>query len=118
MQNVYLVEGARTPQGRYGGVLASLRPDDPAATVVTESVYRAGKTFAPQSLGVIWQLKLDENIVNTDGGVIALGHPLSCSRARILLTLLGRMERGNHSRGLATLCVGVGQGVSLLGEAP
>ncbi|MFF0452849.1 thiolase family protein [Nocardia africana] len=76
------------------------------------------EAFAVQSLGVIRQLKLDEDIVNADGGAIALGHPLGCSGARILLTLLGRMERGNHRRGLATLCVGVGQGVSLLVEAP
>ncbi|MEV5652387.1 thiolase family protein [Nocardia sp. NPDC052254] len=76
------------------------------------------EAFAAQSLGVIRQLKLDEEIVNADGGAIALGHPLGCSGARILLTLLGRMERGNLARGLATLCVGVGQGVSLLVEAP
>jgi 3-oxoadipyl-CoA thiolase len=76
------------------------------------------EAFAAQSLGVIRQLKLDEEIVNADGGAIALGHPLGCSGARILLTLLGRMERGNHRRGMATLCVGVGQGVSMLVEAP
>lgn len=76
------------------------------------------EAFAAQSLGVIRQLKLDEKIVNADGGAIALGHPLGASGARILLTLLGRMERENVSRGLATLCVGVGQGVSMLIEAP
>ncbi|OZF52192.1 beta-ketoadipyl CoA thiolase [Rhodococcus sp. 14-2470-1b] len=76
------------------------------------------EAFAAQSLGVIRQLKLDETIVNADGGAIALGHPLGASGARILLTLLGRMEREKASRGLATLCVGVGQGVSMLIEAP
>ncbi|MFF2108331.1 thiolase family protein [Rhodococcus koreensis] len=76
------------------------------------------EAFAAQSLGVIRQLKLDESIVNADGGAIALGHPLGCSGARILLTLLGRMEREGARRGLATLCVGVGQGVAMLIEAP
>ncbi|MFI5436357.1 thiolase family protein [Rhodococcus baikonurensis] len=76
------------------------------------------EAFAAQSLGVIRQLKLDDAIVNADGGAIALGHPLGASGARILLTLLGRMEREKASRGLATLCVGVGQGVSMLIEAP
>ncbi|WP_430335915.1 thiolase family protein [Rhodococcus sp. ACT016] len=76
------------------------------------------EAFAAQSLGVIRQLDLDEDIVNADGGAIALGHPLGCSGARILLTLLGRMERENARRGLATLCVGVGQGAAMLIEAP
>ncbi|WP_271800515.1 thiolase family protein [Dietzia maris] len=76
------------------------------------------EAFAAQSLGVIRQLKLDEAIVNADGGAIALGHPLGASGARIVLTLLGRMERESARRGLATLCVGVGQGVSMLIEAP
>ncbi|MBY6412832.1 thiolase family protein [Rhodococcus sp. BP-252] len=76
------------------------------------------EAFAAQSLGVIRQLKLDDAKVNADGGAIALGHPLGASGARILLTLLGRMEREKASRGLATLCVGVGQGVSMLIEAP
>ncbi|WP_054248560.1 thiolase family protein [Rhodococcus opacus] len=76
------------------------------------------EAFAAQSLGVIRQLKLNESIVNADGGAIALGHPLGCSGARILLTLLGRMEREGARRGLATLCVGVGQGVAMLIEAP
>jgi hypothetical protein len=54
--------------------------------------------------------------VNLDGGAIALGHPLGCSGARLAVTLLGRMERENARRGLATLCVGVGQGLALLVE--
>ncbi|MEU1165907.1 thiolase family protein, partial [Streptomyces sp. NPDC005921] len=74
------------------------------------------EAFAAQALAVIRRLKLDEGQVNADGGAIALGHPLGCSGARILLTLLGRLERENGRRGLATLCVGVGQGVALLVE--
>ncbi|MGW1209894.1 thiolase family protein [Streptomyces sp. NPDC002499] len=74
------------------------------------------EAFAAQALAVMRRLKLDEDKVNADGGAIALGHPLGCSGARILLTLLGRLERENGRRGLATLCVGVGQGVALLVE--
>ncbi|MET0417397.1 MAG: thiolase family protein [Actinoplanes sp.] len=76
------------------------------------------EAFAVQSLGVIRRLKLDEERVNADGGAIALGHPLGCSGARLTVTLLGRMERENARRGLATLCVGVGQGVAMLVERP
>ena len=62
------------------------------------------------------QLGLTEERVNADGGAIALGHPLGSSGARILVTLLNRMEREDVQRGLATLCVGVGQGAALLVE--
>ncbi|OJF12330.1 thiolase family protein [Couchioplanes caeruleus] len=74
------------------------------------------EAFAAQSLAVIRRLKLDDERVNADGGAIALGHPLGCSGARLAVTLLGRMEREDARRGLATLCVGVGQGVSMLVE--
>ena len=74
------------------------------------------EAFAAQALAVIRRLKLDEDRVNADGGAIALGHPLGCSGARLVVTLLGRMERENTNHGLATLCVGVGQGVSVAFE--
>ncbi|MDI3406749.1 thiolase family protein [Streptomyces cavernicola] len=74
------------------------------------------EAFAAQALAVTRRLGLDEARVNADGGAIALGHPLGCSGARILLTLLGRLEREDARRGLATLCVGVGQGVAMLVE--
>ena len=74
------------------------------------------EAFASQSLACIRDLGLDEDIVNADGGAIALGHPLGASGTRILLTLVGRLERAQARRGLATLCVGVGQGAALLVE--
>ncbi len=79
------------------------------------------EAFAAQSLGVIRQLGLNEEIVNVNGGAVALGHPLGCSGARILTTLLHEMKRraADEKRpyyGLATLCVGVGQGVSTIVE--
>lgn len=75
------------------------------------------EAFAAQSLGVIRQLRINEKIVNVNGGAIALGHPLGCSGARILTTLLYAMRDRGARIGLATLCVGVGQGVSTIVEA-
>ncbi|MFJ5265581.1 thiolase family protein [Streptomyces sp. NPDC088387] len=74
------------------------------------------EAFAVQTIAVIRRLELDETKVNADGGAIALGHPLGCSGARILLTLIRRLEREGGRRGLAALCVGVGQGVAMLVE--
>ena len=76
------------------------------------------EAFAAQSLGVVRQLGLDESRVNADGGAIALGHPLGSSGARLVVTLMNRMGREDVGRGLATLCVGVGQGTALLVERP
>jgi 3-oxoadipyl-CoA thiolase len=74
------------------------------------------EAFASQSLACIRDLGLDEQLVNADGGAIALGHPLGASGARLVVTLIGRLERGGGTRGLATMCVGVGQGTALLVE--
>jgi len=79
------------------------------------------EAFAIQSLAVIEDLGLDPEIVNVNGGAIALGHPLGCSGARILTTLLHEMKRRSPSEkrpyyGLATLCVGVGQGEATVVE--
>ena len=74
------------------------------------------EAFAPQVLACVSRLGLDLDRVNADGGAIALGHPLGCSGARLTVTLLGRMEREGARRGLATLCVGVGQGLAMLVE--
>ncbi|MEO3885593.1 thiolase family protein [Nonomuraea sp. B5E05] len=76
------------------------------------------EAFAPQLLACVRRLGLDPETVNADGGAIALGHPLGCSGARLVVTLLGRMERESGRRGLASLCVGVGQGVAMLVESP
>jgi acetyl-CoA acetyltransferase family protein len=76
------------------------------------------EAFASQALACVRDLGLDSETVNADGGAIALGHPLGASGTRILLTLLGRMERTDARRGLATMCVGVGQGTALLLERP
>ncbi|MFW3385566.1 UNVERIFIED_CONTAM: acetyl-CoA C-acyltransferase [Kocuria sp. CPCC 205274] len=77
------------------------------------------EAFASQSLACVRELGLDPGIVNNDGGAIALGHPLGSSGSRLVVTLLGRLEREapqGRGLGLATMCVGVGQGTALLVE--
>lgn len=74
------------------------------------------EAFASQSLACIRRLGLDPARVNADGGAIALGHPLGSSGSRLLVTLLNRMERENSRYGLATMCVGVGQGTATIIE--
>ena len=74
------------------------------------------EAFASQSIACIRDLGLDADIVNVNGGAIALGHPLGCSGARISTTLLYEMKRRNVRYGLATMCVGVGQGAAVIYE--
>lgn len=75
------------------------------------------EAFAAQAIPCIGELELDPARVNVNGGAIALGHPVGCSGARILVTLLHEMGRRNARRGLATMCIGVGQGIALAVEA-
>lgn len=74
------------------------------------------EAFASQSLACIRDLNLDSNKVNVNGGAIAIGHPLGCSGVRISTTLLHEMKRQNARYGLATMCVGVGQGAAVIYE--
>lgn len=74
------------------------------------------EAFASQSLACIKELGLDRRRVNTHGGAIALGHPLGCSGARLMTTLVHEMKRRGSRYGLATLCVGVGQGIATIVE--
>lgn len=74
------------------------------------------EAFASQSLQCIRGLELDPSIVNVNGGAIALGHPLGASGARILTTLVHEMKRRKAKRGLATMCIGVGQGIAAIVE--
>ncbi len=76
------------------------------------------EAFASQSLVVVRELRLDEERVNVNGGAIALGHPLGMSGARLVVSLLHELRRRGGRYGLATLCVGVGQGQAALFERP
>ena len=74
------------------------------------------EAFAAQSLACINELESDINKINVNGGSIAIGHPLGCSGSRISATLLHEMKRKNLKYGLATMCVGVGQGAAIIYE--
>ena len=76
----------------------------------------ANEAFAAQAMSVNQELGLDTDKVNVSGGAIALGHPIGASGARVLVTLLHGMQRENAKKGLATLCIGGGQGVALAVE--
>lgn len=76
------------------------------------------EAFATQSLASMRRLGIDQEIVNRNGGAISLGHPLGSSGARIMITLMNRMEQEGADKGLATMCVGVGQGTAVLLERP
>jgi acetyl-CoA C-acetyltransferase len=76
----------------------------------------ANEAFAAQSIAVLRDLNLNPDIVNVNGGAIALGHPIGASGARILTTLIYEMKRRNAATGLATLCIGGGQGTALIIE--
>jgi acetyl-CoA acyltransferase len=118
------------PLGRWaGGASAGVHPDVmgigpvPATQRVLARTGRRvedldtaefNEAFAAQALACVDQLGVDPAIVNPQGGAIALGHPLGGSGARILTTLLHRMARTGARRGLATMCVGVGQGTAVL----
>lgn len=80
-------------------------------------LFELNEAFAAQSIGVLRELPVQMDRVNVHGGAIALGHPLGCSGARILTTLIHALHRYDKSVGLASLCVGVGQGLSLIVEA-
>jgi acetyl-CoA C-acetyltransferase/3-oxo-5,6-didehydrosuberyl-CoA/3-oxoadipyl-CoA thiolase len=74
------------------------------------------EAFAAQSVACVRELGIDPEIVNVNGGAIALGHPLGCSGARITTTLLHELKRRNARYGLATMCIGMGQGIATIFE--
>lgn len=85
-------------------------------TVHDLDLIELNEAFAAQSLACIRELGLDTDKVNVNGGAIALGHPLGCSGARILTTLVHEMSRREARYGLATMCIGVGQGIATVVE--
>ncbi|HEX3613668.1 MAG TPA: acetyl-CoA C-acyltransferase [Sporichthyaceae bacterium] len=121
------------PLARYvGSGAAGVHPDYMGigpVPVMRKVLRRAGWTtddldlievneaFAAQGLAVCDELKLDPDRVNVNGGAIAIGHPLGCSGARIVTTLLHELRRRGGGRGAATMCIGVGQGIASLWES-
>jgi len=121
------------PIARYAGAAsAGVHPDYMGigpVPAMTRLLARAGwqvgelglvevnEAFAAQAVAVIDELKLDPDLVNVNGGAIAIGHPLGCSGARITTTLLHELRRRGVARAAATMCIGVGQGIATLWEA-
>ncbi|WP_300753714.1 acetyl-CoA C-acetyltransferase [uncultured Brachyspira sp.] len=85
-------------------------------TVEDMELIESNEAFAAQSIAVARELKFNMDIVNVNGGAIALGHPIGASGARILTTLLYEMKKRGNKRGLATLCIGGGMGTALVVE--
>jgi 3-oxoadipyl-CoA thiolase len=122
-----------TPIARYvGGSTAGVHPDYmgigpvPALnralaraswTVEQLELVELNEAFAAQSVACVDELKLDPEKVNVNGGAIAIGHPLGCSGARIVTTLLHEMRRRGVAKGAASMCIGVGQGIATLWES-
>ena len=79
-------------------------------------VIELNEAFAAQSLYVTQKGNWDISKVNHNGGAIALGHPLGCSGARIITTLVNVLEQQDAKRGLATMCIGTGQGIATILE--
>ena len=101
-----------------GPVPASLKALQRAGLQISDlDLVELNEAFASQSLACMRDLGLESSKVNVNGGAIALGHPLGCSGARISTTLLYEMKRRKAKYGLATMCIGVGQGAAIIYEA-
>ena len=133
MSEQAMTAAGATPMARYVGTCAAgVHPDYMGigpVPAMTRALRRAGwqtsdlglievnEAFAAQAVAVVDELKLDQDLVNVNGGAIAIGHPLGCSGARISTALLHEMRRRGTRRGAATMCIGVGQGIATLWEA-
>ncbi len=84
--------------------------------VVVSSRFELNEAFAAQALACQRELGIDHAKLNVNGGAIAIGHPLGCSGARLATTLIHEMSRTGASRGIASLCVGVGQALATVFE--
>lgn len=103
----------------YGPVPATRKALEKAGWSVEDvELVEANEAFAAQSLAVVKDLGFNPEIVNVNGGAIALGHPIGASGARILTSLIYEMTRRDAKKGLATLCIGGGMGTSVLIERP
>ncbi len=129
-----VLSGGVTPLARYEGTAAAgvhpdymgIGPVPAMGKVLGRAGWDVGRldlvelneAFAAQAVAVRDELKLDPERVNVNGGAIAIGHPLGCSGARITTTLLHELRRRGGSRGAAAMCIGVGQGIATLWQAP
>ncbi|MGO3167600.1 acetyl-CoA C-acetyltransferase [Senegalia sp. (in: firmicutes)] len=101
----------------YGPVPSTKKALERANLTIEDiDLIEANEAFAAQSLAVVKDLEIDIEKVNVNGGSISIGHPVGASGARILITLLYEMQKRDSKRGLATLCIGGGQGTALIVE--
>ncbi len=99
----------------YGPVPATRKALEKAGLTIKDmDLVEANEAFAAQSLAVAKDLELNMEITNVNGGAIALGHPIGCSGTRILVSLIHEMIKRNSKTGLATLCIGGGQGTAMI----
>ena len=111
------VAGVEPQRMGIGPVPATRRVLERAGWAVGDiGLVELNEAFAAQVVPCMTQLDLDPETVNVNGGAIALGHPVGCSGARIVVTLVHEMRRRGARRGLATMCIGVGQGIASLLE--
>jgi acetyl-CoA C-acetyltransferase/3-oxo-5,6-didehydrosuberyl-CoA/3-oxoadipyl-CoA thiolase len=102
-----------------GPVPATCKALDRAGLSIDDiGLFELNEAFAAQSIACVRELDLDMDRVNVKGGAIAIGHPLGASGARLAATLVHEMNRRKVHRGIATLCVGVGQGLATVFEHP
>src|SRR5258706_12149414 len=102
-----------------GPVPSSMKALDKAGLQASDlGIVELNEAFASQSLACVRLLGLDEEKVNVNGGAIALGHPLGSSGARLVGTLVREMQQRDSKYGLATMCIGVGQGIASIWELP
>ena len=100
-----------------GPIPASKKALDKAGWSVKDlDLVESNEAFAAQSIAVVKELKIPQEIVNVNGGAIALGHPIGASGSRIIVTLIHEMNKRNSKKGLATLCIGGGMGISMCVE--
>ncbi|HVF53294.1 MAG TPA: acetyl-CoA C-acyltransferase [Actinomycetota bacterium] len=111
------VAGVEPKRMSVGPVFATRKALERAGLTIDDmDLIELNEAFAAQSLACIRELDLDQERVNVNGGAIALGHPLGSSGARILTTLVHEMVRRDARYGLATMCIGVGQGIATIVE--
>ena len=97
-----------------GPIPSSKKALDLAGWSVKEvDLFEINEAFAAQSLAVLKTLSIPEEKVNVNGGAIALGHPIGASGTRVLVTLIHELIRANKNKGIATLCIGGGQGIAM-----
>ena len=115
----YATEGV-DPKIMGTGPIPTVRKALEKANITLEDIdlIEANEAFAAQALSVIKDLGLNTDIVNVNGGAIALGHPVGASGARILTTLLYEMQKRDSKKGIATLCIGGGMGTAVVVERP